>query len=121
MVRSMMCFTNLPISFWGDVLETAAYLLNKVSSKSVISIPYEVWKGKRPSLKYLKVCGCPAYVKRVDGHELNARSDKCRFVDYPKESMGYFFYHPIEQNVFVSRHATFLKKEYPRRRQWEDS
>jgi hypothetical protein len=28
MVRSMMTHTNLPISFWGDTLLTATYILN---------------------------------------------------------------------------------------------
>ena len=43
---------------------------------------------------------------------LEARADKCLFVGYPKEGRGYQFYHPTEQKVFVSRHATFLEKEF---------
>ena len=81
-------------------------------SKVVKSTPYELWKGKRPSLKYFKIWDCPAYVRNVFGHKLSARADKCRFVGYPKEGMGYLFYHPTEQKVFVSRHATFLEKEF---------
>ena len=42
MVRSMMVQANLPISFWGDALLTAAYILNRVPSKSVLSTPYEL-------------------------------------------------------------------------------
>ncbi|KAJ8499784.1 hypothetical protein OPV22_010336 [Ensete ventricosum] len=34
MVRSMMSFANLPVSFWGYALETAAYLMKRVPSKS---------------------------------------------------------------------------------------
>ncbi|MCR4790616.1 MAG: DDE-type integrase/transposase/recombinase, partial [Treponemataceae bacterium] len=112
MVRSMMCFTNLPISFWGHALETAALVLNRVPSKSVSRTPYEIWKGKKPNLKYLKIWGCHAYVKRNFGHKLSARSDKCIFVGYPKDSLGYIFYNPTEQKVFVARHATFLEKEF---------
>ena len=29
MVRSMMSLTNLPLSFWGYALETAAFMLNR--------------------------------------------------------------------------------------------
>ena len=112
MVRSMMCFTNLPISFWGHALETAVYILNKVPSKSVVSTPYEIWSGKKPYLKYFKVWGCPAYVKRNFGHKLEPRADKCLFVGYHREGRGYLFYHPTEQKIFVSRHATFLEKEF---------
>ena len=35
MVRSMMAQANLLIQYWGDALMTAAYILNRVSSKSI--------------------------------------------------------------------------------------
>ncbi len=43
--------------------------------------------------------------------KLDDKSDKCYFVGYPKETKGYYFYHPLEQKVFVSRHVVFLEKE----------
>ena len=42
MVRSMMSYSTLPISFWGYALNTAMYLLNLVPSKSVPKIPAEL-------------------------------------------------------------------------------
>ena len=35
MVRSMISYSTLPISFWGYALNTTVYLLNLVPSKSV--------------------------------------------------------------------------------------
>ena len=40
MVRSMMSLTDLPLSFWGYALETAAFTLNRAPSKSVETTPY---------------------------------------------------------------------------------
>ena len=54
MVRSMMAKEKLPISFWGDALMTAAYILNRVPSKFVPSTPYEVWKGAMPDLNVIR-------------------------------------------------------------------
>ena len=51
-------------------------------------------------------------MKRIMSNKLEARSDKCLFVGYPKESRGYYFYNPLEQKVIVSRHAIFLEKEF---------
>ena len=34
------------------------------------------------------------------------------FVGYPKEPKGYYFYNSFDQKVFVSKHATFLEKEF---------
>ena len=55
MVRSMMYLTNLPLSFWGYALETAAFTLNRAPSKSVETTPYEVWFGEKPKMSFLKL------------------------------------------------------------------
>ena len=54
MVRSIMAQANLPISFWGDVLLTATYILNRVPSKSVPTTPYELWTSVKPKLENLQ-------------------------------------------------------------------
>ncbi|KAM1881702.1 hypothetical protein ACFX13_003278 [Malus domestica] len=41
MVRSMMSSANLPVTFWGYALYTAAYLLNRVPSNA--SLGYEFY------------------------------------------------------------------------------
>ncbi|KAL0448472.1 UNVERIFIED_CONTAM: Retrovirus-related Pol polyprotein from transposon TNT 1-94 [Sesamum latifolium] len=112
MVRSMMSFTKLPPSFWGHALETAVKLLNISPSKLIPQTPYEIWHGKPASYKYLRVWGSPAYVKRLVGDKLDSRSSLCRFIGYPKETAGYYFYDPAEQKVFVSRNAVFLEKGF---------
>ena len=116
MVRSMMNQTGLPISFWGYALETAAFILNRVPSKSVEKTPYELWNGKRPSLSFLKIWGCDAYVKRQVSDKLAAKSDKCFFVGYPKETKGYYFYNQSENKVFVARNGHFLEREFVSKR-----
>ncbi|KAL0288098.1 UNVERIFIED_CONTAM: hypothetical protein Sradi_7106500 [Sesamum radiatum] len=109
---SMMSFTELPPSFLGYALETAAKLLNIAPSKSVPQTPYEIWHVKPTSYKYLRVWGSPAYVKRLVGDKLDSRSSLCRFIGYLKET-AYYFYDPAEQKVFVSRNAVFLEKNFP--------
>nr|GEX00307.1 zinc finger, CCHC-type [Tanacetum cinerariifolium] len=41
--------------------------------------------------------------------KLEPRSIKCIFVGYPKETIGYSFYYPPENKVFVARNAEFLE------------
>ncbi|KAL8135558.1 hypothetical protein AgCh_010263 [Apium graveolens] len=50
---------------YGRGALTNAYLLNMVPSKSVPQTPYEIWKERKPSLKHVKIWGCPAYVKHA--------------------------------------------------------
>ena len=103
---------DLPKSFWGYALETVVYILNRVPSKSVEVTPYEIWSNKKPYHSHMKVGGCPAYVKRIISDKLEAKSDKCLFVGYLKETMGYQFYNTLEQRLFVSKHVVFLEKEF---------
>ena len=102
MVRSMMSQSDLPLSFWGYALETAAFTLNRVPSKSVVKTPYEMWTGKCPSLSFLKIWGCEVYVKRLISDKLTPKSDKCFFVGYPKETLGYYVYNRTEGKMFVT-------------------
>src|SRR3954470_16446165 len=63
-VQSIMSLTDLPLSFWGYALETAAFTLNRAPSKSVETTLYELWFSKKPKLSFLKVWGCNAYVNK---------------------------------------------------------
>ena len=64
-VQSIMSPTDLPLSFWGYALETAAFTLNRAPSKSAETTPYELWFGKKPKLSFVKVWGWDAYVKKT--------------------------------------------------------
>ena len=112
MVRSMMSLTDLPLSFWGYALETAAFTLNRAPSKSVETTPYELWFGKKPKLSFLKVWGCDAYVKKLQPEKLEPKSEKCVFIGYPKETIGYTFYLRSEGKIFVAKNGSFLEKEF---------
>ncbi|KAJ9542733.1 hypothetical protein OSB04_029239 [Centaurea solstitialis] len=112
MVRTMMCHSSLPISFWGHALETAAHILNRAPTKSVEKTPYELWKGKKPNISFLKIWGCKVYVKRPTSEKLKPKSDKCFFVGYPKTTVGYYFYNPEENKVFVARNGKFLEEKF---------
>ncbi|CAA0824494.1 Uncharacterized mitochondrial protein AtMg00300, partial [Striga hermonthica] len=112
MVRAMMSYSTLPDSFWGYALETAVYILNRVSSKSVLSTPLELWSGHMPSLTHLRIWGSPAHVLRTDTDKLEPRSEVRLFVGYPKETKGGLFYSPEDQKVIISTNARFLEEDY---------
>ncbi|GKB70639.1 retrotransposon protein, putative, ty1-copia subclass [Tanacetum coccineum] len=114
MVRSMMSQTTLTKSFWDYALESATHILNMVPTKKVEKIPYEIWHGQAPKLSYLKVWGCEALVKRdtlTKPDKLEPKAFKCIFVGYPKKTIGYSFYYPPKNKIFVSRNAEFFENE----------
>jgi len=119
MVRSMLAQANLPISFWGDALLTAAYILNRVPSKSVPSTPYELWTGRSPNLDHLRPWGSAGYVHSTSHKygKLGPRASKKVFIRYPASSKGYVMYgeHPSGGLTEIeSRDVEFLEDEFPR-------
>ena len=60
----------------------------------------------------LKVWGCDPYVKKLQPDKLEPKSEKCIFIEYPKVTIGYTFYHRSEGKIFVAKNGTFLEKEF---------
>ena len=44
--------------------------------------------------------------------KLEPKSEKCVFIGYPKETVGYTFYHRSEGKIFVAKNGSFLQKEF---------
>ena len=63
-------------------------------------------------MSFLKVWGCDAYVKNLQPDKLEPKSEKCVFIGYPKETIGYTFYHRSEGKTFVAKFRNFLEKEF---------
>ncbi|KAF5804990.1 putative RNA-directed DNA polymerase [Helianthus annuus] len=111
MIRSMMCRINLPHSFWGFALMTAARLVNLAPTKKVNKTPYEIWHGHKPNLSYLRVWGCDAYITSDSDDKLDPRGEKVVFVGYYNQC-GYYFYHPDANTISIKRKAKrFLEDE----------
>ena len=69
-----------------------------------------VWQETK--VVVFKVWGCDAYVKKLQPDKLEPKSEKCVFRGYPKETIGYTFYHRSEGRIFVAKNGTFLEKEF---------
>ena len=69
-----------------------------------------VWQ--EPKLSFLEVWSCDDYVKKFQPDKLEPKSEKCVFIEYPKETVGYSFYHRSEGKTFVAKNGSFLEKEF---------
>ena len=91
-----------------------AYILNRVPIKDVLKKPFELLKGWKPSLRHMRVRGCPSKVRIYNPQEkkLDPRTINGYFVGYAKKSKGYIFYCPHHSLRFVeSRNAKFLEND----------
>ncbi|KAL2246808.1 UNVERIFIED_CONTAM: Retrovirus-related Pol polyprotein from transposon TNT 1-94 [Sesamum indicum] len=112
MVRSMLSNTSLPLSLWIYALKTAGYLLNRVPSKAVPKTPYELWTSRKPSLRHLRIWGCPTEVRIYNPHEkkLDAKTVSGYIIGYPEKSKGYRFYCPNHSTrIIETGNARFIE------------
>jgi hypothetical protein len=113
-VRSMLSYSTLPIILWMEALKTAVHILNRVPSKSVPKTPYEMWTGRKFTLKYLHVWGCPTEVKLFNPSigKLDPKTVSYHFIGYPDKSKGFRFYYPDKYiKIMETRHTVFLEDE----------
>ena len=112
MVKSMLSYSTLQISFWGYPLNTAIYLLNLVPSKFVPKTPVELWIGRKLGMRHLHIWGCPAHMLKGKSDKLQSKTEVVFFVGYPKGTVGGLFYSHKDNKVFVSTNAKYLENDY---------
>ena len=88
-IRCMIFHAKLPKTFYGEAVNTEAYIINLSTSVAIgFKTPYEMWTGHKPSLDHLRVFGCLAYVHVKQG-KLEPREKRCLFIGYPSGVKGY--------------------------------
>ena len=61
--KSMLFHARMPLRFWADAANTAAYKRNRCSTVALNGCtPYEIWFKGKPNISNLKVFECNTYV-----------------------------------------------------------
>ena len=101
----------------GEAILSTNYILNKVSRKKVNQTPYELWYGRVPSYKYLKVWGClaKAGIPSPKKTKICPKTIDCIFIGNAKNNSAYrFLIHKSEHTemhvntIIESRNAFFF-------------
>ena len=50
--------------------------------------------------------------KKFQPDKLKPKSEKCVFIEYPKLTIGYTFYHRSEGKLFIAKNGSFPEKEF---------
>ena len=122
MINSLLESSGLPNYMWGEALNTACHILNRVPQKHKESSPFELWRGQESNLKYLKVWGCLAKVL-IPEHKrkkLGPKTVDAIFLGYVENSYALRFLvikseiSGIDVNSIVEfRDATFFEDVFP--------
>ncbi|KAL6350255.1 hypothetical protein AAG906_004200 [Vitis piasezkii] len=91
--------SKLPKFLWTEALKTAVYILNRVPTKVVSNMPFELLKGWKPMRIY-----------NPQEKKLDPRTISGYFIGYAEKSKGYRFYCPSHDIRIVElRNAKFLE------------
>jgi hypothetical protein len=104
MARVMIHSKNLAQHFWGEVVNTACHIINRVYLRPETNkTPYEIWRGKKPTVKYFQTFGSKCYILRDRENlgKFDTKSDEGIFLGYSTNSRAY--------KVFNKRTETMME------------
>ena len=107
--RTMLEDANLPTYFWAEAINTACYTQNCSLINKHGKTPYEMVKGKKPSVKHLHVFGCKCFVLRTHPEQLgkfDTKADEGIFVGYP-QGRAYKVFNLRTRKVIESINVSF--------------
>jgi transposase InsO family protein len=108
--RSMIHAQGLGQEFWGEAIVTAAYIRNRVVSRSTQGkSPEELWSGKKPTVRHLRVWGCVAFaqVPAEKRSKFDAKSIRCIMVGYSETSKAWRLWDLERKCLVISRDVVF--------------
>ena len=113
MARSLLISAKLPVRFWPEAIQTAAYIRNLCPvSTNKFKIPYEIWNERKGDYKSLVKFGCTAYALILPtGGKFDPKSQKLVFVGYSDDAKAYKLYNPSTRKTIVSRDVEFIENE----------
>ncbi|UYV82781.1 K02A2.6-like, partial [Cordylochernes scorpioides] len=90
--RTLLADSQLPLHFWAEAVNTAAYLYNLTPTTiDPDTTPMEKWKGKKPSVSHIMRFGCEVFyeLENHQRHKLEAKSKIGIFVGYSRCRRAY--------------------------------
>ena len=110
-IRTMLHHNSTPLEFWAEALSCAAYIRNRVTSRSLPSgtTPFEIWHGRKPNIAHLRTFGSNCWYKIPDKHlqTLDYRSVKAIMLGYAEAQKAYKLWDFTNEKIVVSRDVIF--------------
>jgi hypothetical protein len=110
LAQTMLHEYTIPKILWAKAVNTACYVVNRVSLRPIIKkISYELWIERKPNLSYFKVFGSKCFVLNETPKvtKFDSKSIERIFVGYSSTSKAYRIYIPTSQIVIESVHVKF--------------
>ncbi|UYV66483.1 hypothetical protein LAZ67_4001843 [Cordylochernes scorpioides] len=99
--RTMLIDSKLPLKFWSESVKVAVHINNRIKIKEMNTTPFEIYKGWKPNIVYLKRFGSEAYVhiRKEKRKKMEPKAHKRIMMGYSMIRKGYRIYLPEMNNI----------------------
>lgn len=94
---------------WAEIVNATVYVLNRTGTSSIPNkSPHELWYGKKPAIKHLRILGCTCYahVPKANRKKLQKKAEKGILIGYEGDE-GYRIWIMESHKLIRSRDVTF--------------
>ena len=105
MARVMLLNKSIPQKFWAEAVNTLCHIGNRIYFRAgTKKISYEIWREKKPKVKYFRVFGSKCYIlnDRENPGKFDAKNDEGIFLGYSTNSRAYRVYNKRTKTVMES-------------------
>jgi len=108
---------NLAQHFWGEPVNTACHIIKRVYLRPKTNkTPYEIWRGKKPTVNYFRTFGSKCYILRDRENigKFDPNSDEGIFLGYSSNSRAYRVFNKRTETVMESINVVIDDEEVER-------
>ena len=116
MSRTLLNEQNIPQKFWCNAVDTSTYILNRVLIRPFLNkTPYELYKGRKPTLGYFRVFGSKCFILNTKDYltKFDPKSYEGVFLGYSQTSKAYIVLNKETLRVKESLNITFDESPPP--------
>ncbi|GKB42895.1 retrovirus-related pol polyprotein from transposon TNT 1-94 [Tanacetum coccineum] len=123
MSRTMLNEQSIPQNFWCNAVDTSTYILNRILIRHFLrKTPYELFKGKKPSLEYFKNFGSKCFILNTKDYltKFDPKSTEGIFLGYSPNSKAYIILNKKTMRIKESLNVKFDESPPPKSPPLED-
>ncbi|GAA0164151.1 hypothetical protein LIER_19856 [Lithospermum erythrorhizon] len=114
MARVMLHSKKMPIKFWGEAVNTACHIHNRITLRpGTNNTTYEIWRGRKPNVQYFHIFGSVCYIlaDREPRHKFDVKGEKWIFLGYSRNYRALRVYNKRTQVIMESIKVKVVDEE----------
>ncbi|GKA27542.1 retrovirus-related pol polyprotein from transposon TNT 1-94 [Tanacetum coccineum] len=112
MSKTMLNEQSLPQKFWCNAVDTSTYILTQILIRAILGkTPYELLKGRKPTLDYFRVFGSKCFILKTKDYltKFDPKSYEGIFLGYSQNSKACIIFNKHTRKIEEALNVTFYE------------